>query len=118
MRPSAEAGGLFLRTFSLNVFFQHGARRSGDETQGNLAGCFIRGADRRRVCAETGGVAQPDDPGELRVGDYAYRVRCQGESAEVQERASDVSERVRRNCGGEEVKVSNHRGHRGTQRLL
>lgn len=39
-------------------------------------------------------IAEFDDPGELRFGDHAGGVRCEGESAAVQECAGEVSEWV------------------------
>ena len=58
-----------------------------------------------RAKKHAGGTAEPGDSGELRLGDQAAGVRCAGESAEVQEGTSEVSERLRGNCGGEEVRV-------------
>jgi len=54
-----------------------------------------------RVHAKAACVAEHEGAGELRVGDHAGGMRCEDESAEVQERAGDVSKGLRGNCGGE-----------------
>jgi hypothetical protein len=79
-------------------FFIGGVRR--EQLQ---SGSLIVGDGADRVPAEEWErfAAEPGHSGELRVGDQAGAVRRAGESSEVQERAGDLSERVRGDCGGE-----------------
>jgi len=69
---------------------------SYEQSQGGsgLGGSAAAGCDG--VCAEGWArlVAEPGRSGELRFEDHAGAMRCSGQSAEVQERAGDVPQRV------------------------
>lgn len=54
-------------------------------------------------------VAEHEDSGEVCVGDHPGGVRCADEAAEVQERAGQLQEWVRRDCCGAEVGHANEK---------
>ena len=73
--------------------------------------CWVCAAERGSWLAESG------DSGWVRVGNHLVGVRCAGYSAEVQECAGDLSERVRGDFGEAAVGEIHHRGRRGAQRF-